>query len=771
MLVESYEVAYAKLMDLVNSTNFKLKDTYHYDIRKQKEMLGPFFREGIHLPILPQCNEIAMTYYPFTFAGNDNVTDISKCESNEKIVTMIGVSGVGKTHLLFMRAVRSKSFLIYITGKRIGSIIDSIPEHRQPTDLSYLKYLEIVMLYISQIENIEVKTGTAIFKTKCFILARVLHLKRLLDLYENVTPMQFLLSQINGSSEEICHFVVKCLDHMGNFSPEKIDSILSALLEEIRKITGIPVEIAVDEASIIAQEFPNAFLSPNKKKRGLLTIFGQCLRLSSFDRVFFAGTGLSLSDSEILASSLLMKKEERSFYEFPMNNSIDDVWNDLSRCLDLTGCEALKQNISLMRKIVGRKRLFAVTVRYLSQYPYRNSDNNKKEILETVINQVYEQAKKEIVIRLDAVYEASSSKTFKNQLLKTVERFICAYYLTGGKIETTTQIDFLDMAIAQPVKIKNPNTYYYSINDYLATDACLEFYKKKKEPTQALLSLFVSHLDIAVGLMGKKTTTKGNAFELIVGAQMFQYNGLKWSQLPFLDNEVKEKAKWLSTPMINISKLNTSEALGFRNDQEAIQTIIDGEDGASIFLLCCLEMGPDLLLVTKQNNRIYCMVFALKFYTNTIANNVTDKNLRTSNLGSVYHNKFGEINNRRKEEHKQFHKLFNDELIDLCDPSRTDLEKWEIVQYKSDIEKMNLNGGILRIIIELPNANILHQDYADSFQVVVKFDNSNIHKFITDNDTLNVIRRILCKHMQLVLSYDDTMIDSDAYMDIDNEDT
>jgi hypothetical protein len=144
---------------------------------------------------------------------------------------------------------------------------------------------------------------------------------------------------------------------------------------------------------------------------------------------------------------------------------------------------------------------------------------------------------------------------------------------------------------------------------------------------------------------------------------IFRYNGLKWSQLSFLDNEVKEKAKWLSTPMINISKLNTSEALGFRNDLEAIQTVIDGEDGASIFLLCYLEMGPDLLLVTKQN-RIYYMVFALKFYTNTIAKNVTDKNLRTSNLASVYHNKFGKANSRRKEEHKQFHKLFNDELID-----------------------------------------------------------------------------------------------------------
>jgi hypothetical protein len=204
---------------------------------------------------------------------------------------------------------------------------------------------------------------------------------------------------------------------------------------------------------------------------------------------------------------------------------------------------------------------------------------------------------------------------------------------------------------------------------------------------------------------------------------IFRYNGLKWSQLSFLDNEVKEKAKWLSTPMINISKLNTSEALGFRNDLEAIQTVIDGEDGASIFLLCYLEMGPDLLLVTKQN-RIYYMVFALKFYTNTIAKNVTDKNLRTSNLASVYHNKFGKANSRRKEEHKQFHKLFNDELIDLCDPSRTDLEKWEMYQYKSDIEKINLNGIILRIIIELPNANILRQDYADSFQVVVQFDNN-----------------------------------------------
>jgi hypothetical protein len=116
--------------------------------------------------------------------------------------------------------------------------------------------------------------------------------------------------------------------------------------------------------------------------------------------------------------------------------------------------------------------------------------------------------------------------------------------------------------------------------------------------------------------------------------------------------------------MINISKLNTSEALGFRNDLEAIQTVTDGEDAANIFLLCCLEMGPGLLLVTKQNNRIYWMVFALKFYTNTIANNVTDKNLRTSNLGSVYHNKFGKFNSRRKEEHKKFYKLFNDELID-----------------------------------------------------------------------------------------------------------
>lgn len=764
-------------MDLVNSTNFKLKDTYYYDTRKQKEMLGPFFIEGIYLPIFPQSNEIAMTYYPFTFVNDNSIHDISVYESNEKIVTMIGISGIGKTHLLFMRAVTSKSFLIYITGKRIGSIIDSIPEHRQPTDLSYLKYLETVMFYILQITNNEAKTTTAIFKTKCFILARVLHLKRLLNLYPNLSPMQFLLSQLNGSSEEISQFVVRCLDHMANFSSERIDNILSVLLEEIRKSREIPVEIAIDEASIIAQEFPNTFLSPNKKQRGLLTIFGQCLRLSYFDRVFFAGTGLSLSDSEILASSLLMKNEEKSFYQFPINNTIDDVWNDLSRCVDLTGCEAVKENINLMNKIVGRKRLFAVTVRYLSQYRYDKNDINKKEILEKVINRVYEEAKKEIVIRLDSVYEESSSKTFKNQLLKTVERFICAYYLTGGKIETTSQIDFLDMAIAQPEKVKNPNTYYYRMNEYLATDTCLEFYKKKKQPIQALLSLFVSHLDIAVELMSKKTTTKGNVFELLVGVQMFQYNGLKWSQLPFLPDEIKEKMSWLSIPRMNISRLNTSKALGFRNDHEAIQTVIDAKDGDSIFLLCCFDMGPDLLLVTKQNNRIYSMVFAVKFYTNIIANNVTEKNFRTSNLGSVYHNKYGEVNSRRTEEHNQFHGLFNNELIDLFDPSSINLEKWEMLQYKSDIEKMNFTGGILRIIIGLPNTNASYQNYVDPFHAVVLFDHENIHNFFTDNDTLNLIRRIIyndsniddtnSKKGQLTLLDDEQISDSDIYMDID----
>jgi len=53
------------------------------------------------------------------------------------------------------------------------------------------------------------------------------------------------------------------------------------------------------------------------------------------------------------------------------------------------------------------------------------------------------------------------------------------------------------------------------------------------------------------------------------------------------------------------------------------------------------------------------------------------------------------------------------------------------------------------------------------FKLLYSLITTDIHKFITDNDASNLIRSIICKHMQLVISDDDTMIDSDTYMDID----
>jgi hypothetical protein len=729
-------------------------------MEKQKEMLGSFFKDNIKLPIFPEKDEIAMTYYAFTFAESDSNTFYD--ENKKGIITMLGVSGVGKTHSLFMRAVQKKCYLIYITGKMKASIQESIPDYRQPNDLSYHIYLTGIKDLIMKYDDAEKLTSNAICLTHCFIFARLLHLKRLLELNSYITPKEFLLSQLNGSSKAIASFVLECLQILKKMDSYKVLSMLKSLRDEIKKKINISIEVAVDEASIIAKQFESKFLSPNKKCRSLLTIFGQCLReqydMGIFDKVFFAGTGLSLCDNELIASSLQMTTKDHEYYPFEMNHKIDEVWRDLSRCLDLSGCEDLKNDASLMLKIVGRKRLFSLVVRNLSALKMKKNNHNKKAILKRVIENVYETTRDEIVERLITSYN-NSANSLKKDMLVSVEKFICAHFLTNGKIRTSMKFDFLDLAIAQPVKIVNDKYCHYEIKEYLATDACIKFYQRLNHFLYApLLDKFVSLLHEVVTTMGAKTTVKGNVFELLVGAQLMVYNGTKWSDLPFIENNIAEKMPWLSDLVLNIERMGTAESFECKNDEDVIESVVNGKEGSTLLLICCPDMGPDLLLISKQNSKLYFMVFGLKFYTKIIPRLMAEKNTRTTDLSKVYYTKKGKVNTKREEQHKRFHDLFQGQL-------RQSVSNLNANNTTYQNKKLPV-GGIIRIKIELPESNLYANDSTNGFQANIRLNKNNIDRFINDERALNLIQSIVYRKDDLMSDEDEEEI---GYLEIDDD--
>ena len=146
---------------------------------------------------------------------------------------------------------------------------------------------------------------------------------------------------------------------------------------------------------------------------------------------------------------------------------------------------------------------------------------------------------------------------------------------------------------------------------------------------------------------------KGYPFERFIYLQLQKITE-KESNL-FQVHFIKKPEEWMKQVEFQIDKFGTFRDLNFSSDIDVIRDLVSGKV-KNILLKPQNEMGPDGLWIYVENNIIYFIVIAIKFYT-SYSSKAQTKNQLQSNLGHVYLDKHGNIQKGETENHIQFHDL------------------------------------------------------------------------------------------------------------------
>jgi hypothetical protein len=355
---------------------------------RQSEILGRFYRENVTLPI-HFMGEIDMKSHGFF----DKREYTKKWRSRDQLdqsmeyipytpVVYIGVSGAGKTYQIQRHAV--DGFVLYTTAG------DKIQERD-----AYFSKLDRSLLSVGSVD--------AMTFTLLWITIKLASLYIKLSKNNGYTPLEFALSQINGSTVyyEDCFEACLALNETTNFC--NMESIHATLIANIRELRPNDyIGIAFDEAQMIINCHFGKYVtyfkylycrfqqcSDTEKKAdtqyGLL--YGISLTCSylerQYDYIAYAGTKLTLKDAVVIQSASGLPKADLDIVVDLPYNSATNVRHKLNELINI---DDVKLSADMKNKLTGRPH----NVCYAVQLIKDDVTKSKVEILEQAITQSFE---------------------------------------------------------------------------------------------------------------------------------------------------------------------------------------------------------------------------------------------------------------------------------------------------------------------------------------------------------------------------------------------
>jgi hypothetical protein len=238
--------------------------------------------------------------YSQTDIGKSAVEKLAKhvtLNPDKKIILNVGLSGAGKTFLIIQLAVQNKAFVLFYDCSRNASKLG--------TDIK----LGVKALDARKIEDYENFATDLEIMMMNFTLANAFAMLQMLKRYQ-ISPCQFLRYLENGGQNEISKIHKALCRVMTDITYAA--ELKTTILEEIRKLTPLPIVEAWDEAGLLTQwaanriPFSNAPGNPKTTFDGLtlqhagsaFTVACRIARLNNFSPTIFCGTALRLTKIE-----------------------------------------------------------------------------------------------------------------------------------------------------------------------------------------------------------------------------------------------------------------------------------------------------------------------------------------------------------------------------------------------------------------------------------------------------------------------------------------
>jgi hypothetical protein len=286
----------------------------------QQQVLGPLFRHPWPV-ITPSKVDPTKPYERFNFLYSDSRKGEKALEhllnllegDKTSIVINLGLSGAGKTYLLTQLALRRQRYVLFYdcgtNARVIGRIIDDYWESRsKPTDLwDY----EVFSRYLKRMMS-------------NFTLANAYALLRLIE-SDKIQPAQFLRYLENGGEGDVKKIFDVLREEVK--TTERAIELKNVVVDEIGRLTGIPVVEAWDEAGLLTQwaaskiPFSNHHENPKtefdpalhalKDAGSAFTVACRVAR-DSTNKTIFCGTALRLLNVEGDISKDLLKRVKKT---------------------------------------------------------------------------------------------------------------------------------------------------------------------------------------------------------------------------------------------------------------------------------------------------------------------------------------------------------------------------------------------------------------------------------------------------------------------------
>jgi hypothetical protein len=546
--------------------------------------------------------------------------------------------------------------------------LDMIEKNIDHSIISFIQIMKREMSF-SQHSN----SQNAIHLTKVLIASRLLYFLIQKEIDPNLSPRNFLISQLNGNSKFANEVFL-------NLYEEDLD--VDALLIELKvKLEGTSLSIALDEAHAfeIDFEFIEKFKSPNNRSRGLLSPFNtainQLMDLTLIKFTIYAGTSLSIVYADVIISG--SKQNVQMVNNFVHSKNLDSFFQSLSKIFSIT-----KNDLNLIHKdhYIGRIKFTFYSLKYIPKFL---KEVKKDKILGLAFKESFHEIFDQILEKLENNISSDLKIILKemNFLILRKEKYF--------QISTPllTKVDLIDIGIITLHRFDK-----YSWNGIIEEPILMEImlklfddsYFDKIFPT--LTSENFDHLYRTLINFGKNSSEKGKSFEYFILNSFLnpEFKG-KMKNIPIIKNSIRHFSKvpkWLER------NFSCKEVL----ISESVKNDLDVLDNHSKLYLPSNSMGPDGILVVNH----ILFTIGVKCSTTPIENKIVKKNYEKCLIDNFYSQKeFIEEHSKVFERFKNFEEKIQGKVIVL-------------VEYPSPktVQKSNFNPKTNTITIFLNESNL-----------------------------------------------------------------
>ncbi|GJJ75042.1 hypothetical protein EMPS_07400 [Entomortierella parvispora] len=577
---------------------------------------------------------------------------------------IFAVSGAGKTRSIFDVAMREKSsmFLMYIECCE-GCPLTSGDE---PTgDRNFMRLYQR-MKHMEETTGLSTKNGKAEADRLIALefASRIFHLVLMLEKKKDLTPRDYLLSQLNGGQQSITE-ISNCLDELDYDTLRVLFEKAYARLKTL--VANFQFAIAIDEATVGSNLFDGQFKNHKDHGRGILTPLLE--HISPYPiPVLIAGTSFTLQHGRKVKSDINFISDYKPL-------SIAEVEAYIQKYLDFSDCDFTA--IEEWDYLAGRPRLASRLLLEIVQAENNHGESQTKQwILEKAVSTTLRAVEGRLKTRLqDLAEKYILSEDPMDSLMKSIleDLFLSCRFFGGstrlGQVDDV-RTRLVNCGIA--FVASSPNGLFIKVDELLAVrtvvSALSPFYFK---PSETLIDNLFGKLAVSTKALD---TSKGKAWEYLIMSRLLDYNGMSVSDLIhiFYDgsqilsmthqaggNTLVPAAlpAWTRDAVFKVESFGNADMFSqlynvpHEDDVDVIVFLLGDPIRRRYVLQPADIMRPDGVYIGYINGRpsghYWTLLFSAKFLSTAMSSSKTiEEDKKSTKWALAYHNKRGDVSNQ-----------------------------------------------------------------------------------------------------------------------------